>query len=706
MNPLRRRATLALLLLPAALAVSGPAVAQTFENPASISIPSGTAPTPAATYPSLITVSGLTQPVGRIRVVIDGFAHANPDNVDMLLVSPTGRPFELWSDVGGTSATGAVTILIDDQASAALPDAGPLADGSFRPADYLPATTDVYPSPAPAGPYNPPAPTGGATLNGTYSGLSTAQANGVWSLYVVNDASGNAGVITDGWRIQIFQQPPPGTFLITEYRARGADGANDEYVEVYNNSGFDYTVASGLGTGFGIVASDGVLRCTIPNGTTFPRQGRFLCVNSGGYSLGSHPAGNGTAATGDATFTTNIPDNAGVALFNNNLGGSTYTLANRLDAVGTTAEANALYREGAGLPSLTAFSVNYAWVRDDCGKGGSVTALGPCTRMLPGDTDNNAADFYFVDTNGTSAGAGQRLGAPEPQNMTSPLLLGPNIFARTLLDECVGLSAPPNQIRDLTSNPGQNSTFGTIDLRRRFTNNSGANITRLRFRVVDLSTFPAPSGTADLRPRTSPSVVATVDRAPCGSGTSNVTVQGTTLETPPSQPNGGGFNSTFSVGTITLATPLPNGATIDVRFLFGMQATGTVKIGLIAESLPGGGNMWYGEGVDGISTEYVVTAAEGGPIPVLEAGAAYALGPARPNPTTGGARLDLVVDRAQHVTAELVDTLGRRLAVLHDGPVVTAQTLTVDGSALPTGVYLVRVRGEHFTATRPLTIAR
>jgi len=111
-------------------------------------------------------------------------------------------------------------------------------------------------------------------------------------------------------------------------------------------------------------------------------------------------------------------------------------------------------------------------------------------------------------------------------------------------------------------------------------------MTRLRFRIVDLSTFPAPSGIADLRPRTSTAVVVTVDRAPCGVGTSNITVQGTTLEQPPSQPNGGGFNSSLSAGTITLATPLPNGATIDVRFLLGIQQTGSFKIFVNMEALP------------------------------------------------------------------------------------------------------------------------
>ena len=35
------------------------------------------------------------------------------------------------------------------------------------------------------------------------------------------------------------------------------------------------------------------------------------------------------------------------------------------------------------------------------------------------------------------------------------------------------------------------------------TNLTGANITRLRFRIIDLDTFPAATGFADLRPRTS-----------------------------------------------------------------------------------------------------------------------------------------------------------------------------------------------------------
>ena len=262
-----------------------------------------------------------------------------------------------------------------------------------------------------------------------------------------------------------------------------------------------------------------------------------------------------------------------------------------------TAEANALYKEGAGYATLTPFSINYAWVRDECGKGGSVPQVGPCTISTPKDTDDNAADFYFVDTNGTNAGGGQRLGAPGPQNLSSPIQRNSTI-TENLLDTTVAMSSAPNRVRDFTAGaPGTNSNFGTLSIRRRFVNNTGANVTRLRFRIIDLSTFPAPSGTADLRPKTSSSVVvagindsttctAAGQATPC-----SVTVEGTDLEggevgEVPNQPNGGGFNSSLSVGTITLGTPLANGASINVQFLLGIQATGIFHIYVNMEALP------------------------------------------------------------------------------------------------------------------------
>ncbi|HZN06125.1 MAG TPA: hypothetical protein VFB65_05050, partial [Pyrinomonadaceae bacterium] len=117
-------------------------------------------------------------------------------------------------------------------------------------------------------------------------------------------------------------------------------------------------------------------------------------------------------------------------------------------------------------------------------------------------------------------------------------------------------------------------------------------ITRLRFRIVDISTISTPGGIADMRALTSTDVVVTgiTDSGTCAAaGTTppcSVTVFGTTLEQPPTQAIGGGHNSSMSAGTITLATPLANGASINLQFLLGVQQTGSFKFFINVEALP------------------------------------------------------------------------------------------------------------------------
>lgn len=41
---------------------------------------------------------------------------------------------------------------------------------------------------------------------------------------------------------------------------------------------------------------------------------------------------------------------------------------------------------------------------------------------------------------------------------------------------------------------GANQALGTLDIRRRFTNNTGARFTRLRFRIMDICLFKASRG--------------------------------------------------------------------------------------------------------------------------------------------------------------------------------------------------------------------
>src|SRR5512132_4264780 len=70
-----------------------------------------------------------------------------------------------------------------------------------------------------------------------------------------------------------------GSLIISEFRWRGPSGAQDEFIEIYNDSNVDHTVAAISGTGYAIAASDGVVRCSIANGTVIPARGHFLCAN-------------------------------------------------------------------------------------------------------------------------------------------------------------------------------------------------------------------------------------------------------------------------------------------------------------------------------------------------------------------------------------------------------------------------------------------
>jgi hypothetical protein len=417
--------------------------------------------------------------------------------------------------------------------------------------------------------------------------------------------------------------PPATPLIISEFRWNGTNGPSDEFIEIYNNSDSDVTVNAFDGSaGFAFAKSTGTTLFTIPNGTVIPARGHYLGCNSVAYSQASYPAGNGTTATCDATYsgTDAWPINTGGALFIT-ANPANFTLANRLDAVGATAEANTLYKEGTGVRNLNAFPVAYSYFRrlpggcigtnpgtvdSNCTSFNAVGFTGGPTSSYPQDTNDNRADFIFQDTNGTpisSEASQQRLGAPGPENLSSPIVRGGSITTSNI-DNCVASSSAPNRVRDLTNDPSEpNDTFGSLFIRRRFTNNTGANVTRLRFRIVDITTFPAavfslppapndfcgaPGSqcAADLRALTSTSVVVSISAA-CGGGTT--TVQGTTLEeaaTPEHQPNGGGYNSTLSAGTITLATPLANTASVNLQFRLGVQQQGRFRFFVNLEALP------------------------------------------------------------------------------------------------------------------------
>src|ERR1044071_2363174 len=115
-------------------------------NPTAIKINSSGAATP---YPSNITVSGQTGVITSMTVTLNNFAHAFPDDVDILLVGPGGQNAVIMSDVGGGTQISGVTLTLDDAAASSLPNSGPLMSGTFKPTDIT-VGAEIFPAPAPA----------------------------------------------------------------------------------------------------------------------------------------------------------------------------------------------------------------------------------------------------------------------------------------------------------------------------------------------------------------------------------------------------------------------------------------------------------------------------------------------------------------------------------------------------------------------------
>ena len=162
-------------------------IVSNFSNAGAITLPDFGRATP---YPSTINVSGLGGTVTKVTVSLNDLSHSFADDVDVLLVGPTGASTVLMSDVGGFGGVFPVTLVLDDAAPASLPDSGPLVSGTFRPTNI--GVTDSYAAPAPAGPYG----TQLAAFNG-------ANPNGPWSLYVFDDLPGDSGSIAGGWTLSI-----------------------------------------------------------------------------------------------------------------------------------------------------------------------------------------------------------------------------------------------------------------------------------------------------------------------------------------------------------------------------------------------------------------------------------------------------------------------------------------------------------------------
>lgn len=166
------------------------AVKRTFSSDAAIAIPDGV----ANPYPATIAVSGFKKArISDLNLTLRGLGHANPRDVDVLLVSPSGRNAVVMSDVGqdpaGASGVVNLTLRLDDEAAASLPLNERLTDGSFRPT--IDSGVFEFPDPAPEASAN--------TALSTFDGINP---NGQWQLFIHDRGFGDTGSMT-GWELEI-----------------------------------------------------------------------------------------------------------------------------------------------------------------------------------------------------------------------------------------------------------------------------------------------------------------------------------------------------------------------------------------------------------------------------------------------------------------------------------------------------------------------
>lgn len=93
---------------------------------------------------------------------------------------------------------------------------------------------------------------------------------------------------------------------------------------------------------------------------------------------------------------------------------------------------------------------------------------------------------------------------------------------------------------------------------------------------------------------------------------------------------------------------------------------------------------------------------------VVELGAEFAFGSPYPNPFATTSAVSIAVGTPQHVRVAVFDLLGRQVASLLDGDLPANETrlLSIDGSGLPAGVYLISARGETFADSHTVTLTK
>jgi Lamin Tail Domain len=178
------------------------------------------------------------------------------------------------------------------------------------------------------------------------------------------------------------------TIVISEFRTRGPNGGNDEFIELYNLSSSPINIS-----GWEIKGSNNTgtvsTRAVINNGVVLNSGCHYLLTNS-------NPTGGpySDAVAGNQTYGVGITDDGGIAL--------TLPSGAIVDQVGMSS--GSTFKEGSTLSPL-ATSSNRGYERRPGGSAGSSI-----------DSDNNNADFRLISPSDPQSASSACIGGDSSTN--------------------------------------------------------------------------------------------------------------------------------------------------------------------------------------------------------------------------------------------------------------------------------------------------
>lgn len=239
--------------------------------------------------------------------------------------------------------------------------------------------------------------------------------------------------------------------FISEFRTRGPNGADDEFVEIYNASGGPVDIG-----GWTIYKSSGcgateTLLTTIPAVTLAP--GQYYLVTKKDYYTGSVSPDREYTAAG-------IADDGGIALRDDTI--PTGVIIDQVGLCTTT-----IYKETSSLSSMSG-TANQSYERKTGGSAGSCK-----------DTDNNSADFTLVNPSNPQNSASAAVPCLAVINVTSS---ASGVYLDTS-GSVIDIQLEFSNIVTVTGSPTLLMEVGDTDRNAVYAGGSGTNVLTFNYTI-------------------------------------------------------------------------------------------------------------------------------------------------------------------------------------------------------------------------------